>query len=310
MLFMVVLLCPLLLLGCSSKKPESAYVQNLSEFQVNSSNSTAGSSKPTTVGPGEPGMPVLPPQPILGSYLAASFETPATVNRGDCSVAVSEVNETFYSSLTDKPYQQVPIARADMLRTVVVECLGTASSEKFSASMNLNNSDRELVSTMLLSQPNEPVKFVARFSPDGNANGNGANATRLVLSKVDIAQIVIEAQRNVASADSASTVPETVSGPTSPAQPDSNVDVTPPQVLGIKIADHPTDSKLRLLQVSGAADNVRLADQPYSFDGGKVWTETNNFEIERRIWFDKSLIIVRDAAGNQTKLQGSIYTDN
>jgi hypothetical protein len=79
-------------------------------------------------------------------------------------------------------------------------------------------------------------------------------------------------------------------------------------VLGVKIIDHPTDSKLRILHVIVIERN--LADEPYSFDGGKVWTKQSGVEVDRRIWFDKSLIKVRDAAGNQTQLQGKVYIDN
>lgn len=311
MLPFVVLVIPLLLLGCGSKCRETAYVQSNSGFQVNSSNSTAGSSSTTTTNDtGETSTPVLPPQPVLGSYLAASFETPDSVNRGACAVSVSEGKDTFSSSLASKPYQLVPIARAELLSSVTIDCIASTSSVMFSASMNLNNSDRELISTMLVSQLNEPVKFVVRFSSGGSTHGNNESKSQLVLEKVEIGQLVNAAQDNAAGAGSAPNSPETAPSPAAPDAPESAIDVTPPQVLGIRIVDHPTDSKLRILQISGASDNVRLADLPYSFDGGKVWTKTNSVTVARRIYFDKSLIVVRDAAGNQTQLQGMVYTDN
>jgi hypothetical protein len=202
--------------------------------------------------------------------------------------------------------------------------MASTSSVMFSASMNLSNSDRELISTMLLSQPNEPVKVVARFSSSGSTHGNNESKSKLVLEKVEIGQLVNAAQDNAAQDNaaqdnaaqdnaagvgSASNSPEAASSPAAPDAPQSAIDLTPPQVLGIRIVDHPTDSKIRILQISGASDNVQLDELPYSFDGGKVWTKTNSVTVARRIYFDKSLIVVRDAAGNQTQLQGMVYTE-
>ena len=319
MLILLYLLLPITLLGCGSKSRDALYTQSLPDLKVSGSDgSSSGSTTSTTTEPDEGGTPVLPPQPVIGSYLAASFETQDSVNREDCAVSVSEGKDIFSSSLSSKAYQLVPIARVEQLRSVTIDCMASTSSVMFSASINLSNSDRELISTMLLSQPNEPVKFVARFSSSGSTHRNNESKSQLVLEKVEIGQLVNAAQDNAAGVGSASNSPEAAPSPAapdapSPAVPDtpeSAIDLTPPLVLGIKIVDHPSDSKLRILQISGASDNVRLADLPYSFDGGKVWTKTNSVTVARRIYFDKSLIVVRDAAGNQTRLQGMVYTEN
>jgi hypothetical protein len=164
----------------------------------------------------------------------------------------------------------------------------------FSASLSLNSSALEQMSSLLVNEPNEPIQFVARFFANGDVNNQSANHEVLSMEKLVVSEIDDKADKSEVSSGS--------------NDDNTTKNSNPPQVLGVKIMDHPTDSKLRILHVIVIDRN--LAVEPYSFDGGKVWTKQSSVEVDRRIWFDKSLIKVRDAAGNQTQLQGKIYTYN
>jgi len=47
----------------------------------------------------ESGTQPVPPQPVIGSYLAAAFETPDTVNRNACSFSFHEGKDVFTAAL-------------------------------------------------------------------------------------------------------------------------------------------------------------------------------------------------------------------
>lgn len=295
------------LIGCGT----TVYELNRSETRTNSAPSTGDSTQSS--GGTDLGQPVVPPQPVIGSYLAAAFEVPTETSKESCEIHVQEDSSSFYTELNDELFQLLPLADIKQLASIGLICESDDTTVSFSASKLLNEDDRALLASITVNQDESSVKFIARFSLNSSSSTSTGEDGTFDLEVVPNVAAPAAGQSpspvpTVQSPTPSETTPPAPAGqapapaaaPAATPEPTPIPDTTRPTISGIRTAtnsDRPTE---KYLYITGARDNRRLATRPYSFDGGVSWKSENRKSFPKGTRLEKNTLRVRDAAGNQT----------
>ena len=154
----------MLLTACGSTVFELSKPAASEPTQTTASGSESGDSQP-----------VIPPQPVIGSYLAASFEIPALATRDECYVALSENGDSYTAELEQASYHLLPVDDVANLEAVTLTCEPETGSNQFSATKFFTDPERQLLKGIAIKTLESPVAYIAKFylNPLDGAGSNG-----------------------------------------------------------------------------------------------------------------------------------------
>lgn len=138
-------------------------------------------------------LPVTPPQPVLGSYLAARFEIPGKTSSTECSYLLTEESEFFIGFIEPSAYQMLPVNDISQLKSVSIICSDGISGLEVEALKELNAEERVSLARIVVPFENSPVQSVAAFQATtafgavvrGESSGGNSSETKMEFQIVD-----------------------------------------------------------------------------------------------------------------------------
>lgn len=279
MLLQSMLVSAVFLIGCSSADddkfvnlPAKALEQNNSGASIgsqNSSNSVGG----TGVQTGTPVQPV----PVLGSYLVASLNNPASIPLEGAQLRITESGSVFAAVLGVWSLYQLPVV--DIFKVASLSIV--RQSGELVAERNLTADEQRMLEPAVV-KANEILRtrFVVRLEVPAVGNLLG-------ISLVD--------QQVSPFADKVEGVPA--------IQPD----VTPPLIQVISKVDESPQTEVVIINAGDSG--VGLHELAYSFDSGATWQQSNKKSFKLRTTLAPGSIRVRDKAGNEGVYEFGIYVE-
>lgn len=257
---------------------------------------------------------VIPPQQVIGGYLVSVLQSSASLPPSDCGVAFVESGLTSASIVSRDSIAYLPFFKFQQIGTVSIVCGdGIQVAEKV-----LSEADRQELSKAVVAKYNQESRFVARLkvpalgqtleivveeriaSSSSTLDSTGGTSTASagsspVTMKDDSFKQPMDNSSGSSTSPSASTSSSDPTSTDKMSEPLKDNDTKPPVIQGTRFMEL---SGKRVISLVGANDDVELAKNPYSFDGGLTWTETpqGRFSMADKIPF--GTVQVKDAAGN------------